>query len=51
MMYKLVEINEKDFLEFFCQKIYLDESLCNMLFSCGEDFYVLMFFIQEKYNV
>lgn len=50
MMHKLVETNEKDLLESFCQKIYLDESLCNTLLSCGEDFYALMFSIQEKYN-
>lgn len=50
MISKLVEDNEKDRLEYFCQNLYQDESLSNTLLNCGEDFYSLIFSMEEKYN-
>lgn len=50
MINKLVEKNERDRLEYFCQNFYQDESLLNTLLDCGEDFYALLFSMEEKYN-
>lgn len=50
MISKLVEDNEKDRLEYFCQNLYQDESLSNTLLKCGEDFYALIFSMEKKYN-
>lgn len=50
MISKLVEDNEKDRLEYFCQNLYQDKSLSNTLLNCGEDFYSLIFSMEEKYN-
>lgn len=50
MISKLVENNEKDRFEFFCRTLCQDESLSNTLLNCGEDFYALIFSMEEKYN-
>lgn len=50
MISKLVEDNEKDRLEYFCQNLYQDESLSDTLLKCGEDFYALIFSMEKKYN-
>lgn len=50
MISRLVEDNEKDRLEYFCQNLYQDESLSNTLLKCGEDFYALIFAMEKKYN-
>lgn len=50
MISKLVEDNEKDRLEYFCQYLYQDESLSKTLLTCGEEFYALIFSMERKYN-
>lgn len=50
MITKLMENNEKGRLELFCQTLYQDESISDTLLKCGEDFYALIFSMEEKYN-